>query len=705
MTDLEKKTAAKIPGAETGIEVKKTFCSICAPVFHCGVDAYVKDGKVIKVEGTAKHPMNNGLLCTKGCSNRAFIYREDRIRTPLKRVGKKGEGKFEPISWEEAYDTIAKELLSLREKYGAETVAFYGGYQKWFRSMLKRFSYVFGSPNYGTESSVCYTSNEMAWRTMTGMCTRPDTPNARLFLGWGSGSHYSRYKLALGMEKLKERGGKVIVVDPRDTPLAMRTADLHLRVKPGTDGILANCIAGIIIRNGWQDKDYIEKYVHGFEEYAAYVTSLDVDEVSQITTVPAEDIRKAAEIIATTKPMSCDVNPTSLIHQTNGYQTMRAVDALTVITGNYDTVGGNQPDPFSFCYQGAGFLTGEEEFETERTPECFPDRVGAKKFPVWGALVHQMQAVDLSRQILEGTPYPIRGIFALGMNYRMFPDSDSYRRALEKLDFYVDVDLFMTDSAKYADIVLPACSSFEREELKVYPGGFAKYYLPVIEPLYESRDDARILQDLAVRMDLDDDLLKSGYRECAKYIMRDVGFDFDELISSPLPVKLPLAPYKNYQYLDKGCSTNTGKLELYSTLVEQVGSEYEPLPKWEPPLVQPSEEYPFVLLSGIRIPNAIHSSLHNVPWMRALRSAPMADISLEDAKELGLQTGDSIALYNDHGSITVQANPCAMMQKGQVAMYHGYSEADVNSLFGLDNVDPYSGFPGYKGGVCNIRKL
>lgn len=560
MTELEKKMAAKIPGEDTGIEVKNTFCSICSPAFHCGIDAYVKDGKVVKVEGTKGHPMNDGLLCTKGCNNRAYIYREDRLKTPLKRIGDRGEGKFEAISWDEAYDIIAEKLLDIRLKYGASSVAFFGGYQKWYRWLFQRFSYAFGSVNYGTESSACYTASNMAWRTLTGFMAKPDLKNAKLYLAWGGGNHHSRPLNTKKIEEFKKNGGKLIIVDPRHTPMAMRTADLHLRVKPGTDGLLANCIAGILIRNGWQDKEYIEKYTYGFDAYAEYVTSLDVNEVSRITEVPAADILQAAEMVGQIKPMSCECNPTSVIHQTNGYQTMRSIISLTAITGNYDTVGGNQANAITFCDQGAGFNTLEHEFATELTPDGFEDRVGGKKFPVWSALVHQMQSVDLPRQIVEESPYPIHGLFTLGLNYRIFPDSELFRKALEKVDFYVDADLFMTDSAKYADVVLPVCSSFEREEIKVYPGGFAKYYLPVIEPLYESRDDARILQDLAIRMDLKDELLKGGYRKCAEYIFKDSGFDFEELIRSPLPLQVPPRPYVPYAYLEKGCNTETSTL-------------------------------------------------------------------------------------------------------------------------------------------------
>ena len=158
MTDLERRIKAKIPGEDTGIEVKRSLCAICSPGHHCGVDCYVKDGKIIRVEGTQEHPYNHGKLCTKGSSLRNYVYRADRIKTPLKRVGKRGEGKFEPISWDEAYAIIAENLLKTREKYGASSVAFFSGYCKWYRPILHRMAHVFGSVNFATDDSTCVTA-------------------------------------------------------------------------------------------------------------------------------------------------------------------------------------------------------------------------------------------------------------------------------------------------------------------------------------------------------------------------------------------------------------------------------------------------------------------------------------------------------------------------------------------------------------------
>ena len=153
MTELGKKIKAKIPGEDTGIEVKHSLCAICSPGIHCGVDCYVKDGQVIRVEGTPGHPLNNGKLCTKGSSLRNYVYRTDRIKTPLKRIGERGDGRFEPITWDEAYAIIAEKLNAVKAQYGASSVAFFSGYCKWYRPILHRFAHVFGSVNFGTDDS------------------------------------------------------------------------------------------------------------------------------------------------------------------------------------------------------------------------------------------------------------------------------------------------------------------------------------------------------------------------------------------------------------------------------------------------------------------------------------------------------------------------------------------------------------------------
>lgn len=610
MERTEQLIKAKIPGKETGIEIRRTICDICCPSFHCGIDAYVKDGRVIKVEGTKGHPMSDGLLCTKGLSNREYIYRRDRILTPLKRVGERGEGKFQEITWEEAYRICAEKLNGWKEKEGADSVLFFGGYTKWFRPWLHRLAFSFGTENYATESSTCFTSGFMAWKIATGRGAKGDMAHCGVYLGWAFNPYHSRYLNGKKADEAKARGVKFIIVDPRITPAVEKLADIHLRPRGGTDGALALAMANILIQNNWIDREYIDQYVEGFDAFAEYVSGFNESNLEAITGVPYS----------------------------------QAVEA---------------------------------------------------------------QATDMARQILEEKPYPIRAVVALGMNLRMLPDTENIIRALKKLDFFVDTDLFMTDAAKYADIVLPACSSFERGEFKTYPGGYAVYTNPVIEPLGQAKSDAQILCELAEALGLDDELLKSGYENCIRYMIRNLSVTVEDLKANPLPTLVPeRKPYQEGAYIRGGLDTKSGKFELDSSLIKDHPEwGLDSLPTYCDSLDGADEEkYPFALCAGARIPNAIHSRLHEVPWVRSLRPHPTADISLEDGKRLGIREGDDMEIYTEKGSITVKAHPTARVLPGTVYMYHGYREANVNGLLDGNHLDPYCGFPSYRSARCGIRK-
>lgn len=708
MTELERKIKAKIPGKDTGIIIRPAMCDICSPGMHCGVNAYIKDETLIKIEGMHGHPVNDGRLCTKGMANREYIYREDRILTPLKRVGKRGEGKFIPITWEEAYTEIGKNLNLCKEQYGAESVVFYSGYSKWYRQLLRRLAYAFGSPNYGAESSACYTAAFMAWKIAAGQQGGADRESSDLFLGWAFNPFYSSYMNAKRAMELKERGLKFLIVDTRRTPATEKLADLFLQPKPGTDGALAHAIANILISRGWIDQPYIDRYVYGFEEYAGYVAQFHKGNVEAVTGVPYEQVAAAAALIHENPKMSSYESSAPLCHHRNGLQNYRAVIALLIITGNFDRTGGQILTPHTYMHVDCGFETREDTYLYERKPKRARAPVGSERFPLWNCLEGEMQAMDMPRQILEGKPYPLRAVFALGFNARMFPDSGRMFQALEDLDFFVDTDLFLTDTAKWADIVLPACSSFERGEFKPYPGGLAWYTKPAIPPLGESKSDVQICTELAQYMDLPDETLKLGYDYFIQhYILNDLKVTIQELKEAKLPVKIAeVKTTGELEMLEKGLNTPTGKLELKSSLIEQHPEwGLDALPTYKDPLDEADPcLYPFVFTSGSRIPGALHSRLHKVPRNRSLCPEPTADMNLEDCNRLGMKEGGRIRISTGKGSITVKVHPTQAVPPGLVNLFHGYSEADAQSIMDGDHLDPYSGFPAYRSTRCAVRK-
>ncbi len=713
MTELEKKIKAKIPGEDTGIEIKRSLCAICSPGLHCGVDCYVKDGKIIRIEGTPEHPFNHGKLCTKGSALRNYVYRADRLKTPLKRVGERGEGKFEPISWDEAFDMIAENLLKIREKYGASSVMFFSGYCKWYRPILHRMAHVFGSVNFATDDSTCMTAMMLGNKTTAGTGGGGDMAHASTFLGWNYDGYYSNHLSVGGVQALKKRGGKVIIIDIRDTPASKNLADIFLKINPGTDGALALGMGKLIIDNGWMDKEYVEKYTFGFDKYKELVDQYPLEKVAEITGLDPDHIFEATKLYATNGPACANYSSSALVHHINGFNTHRAIVCLSALTGNFDRVGGNIPNPASYIHKPAGFPTREHQFRSERYPKDAPEQIGAEKFPLWNALYDEFQAVDLIRQLEEGTPYPLKGMVAFGLNAKMLPQSERLLKAMaDNLDFYVDTDMFMTWSAKYADFVLPACSSLERGEMKAYQGGFLTFTQPVIEPLYDSKSDTDIMYGMIKALKLDDELLQQGYEACCDWIIDGCGLTVADLKKSSLPVKVPTAkwPAQAGKVLANGFKTPSGKFEFYSNAIAEIVPELDPLPSYTDPLSDENDpetkaKYPFYLCTGARRPHALHSRTHEVPWLRSLQPDPTVEVHNEDAKRLGLKNGDWVAMSSPHGEIRMRVKVSALAKPGVLLAIHGYTEANVNELVGENHVDPYSGFPGFKGLRCNIRKV
>jgi anaerobic selenocysteine-containing dehydrogenase len=347
-------------------------------------------------------------------------------------------------------------------------------------------------------------------------------------------------------------------------------------------------------------------------------------------------------------------------------------------------------------------------------------------------MVDECQSMDIPRQVATGEPYPLRGLVAFGMNYRLWPDSEGFLAAVDTLDFIVDVDLFLTDSARHADIVLPACSSLERSELRCYSQKYIIYTTPVIEPLGESRSDFDIIFALADKLGLAYQVqaaaggalggyLPNGapdFGEAAEaafdWILEPSGMQIAELKTHPagMPVPDP-SPVGYRKYERSGFRTPSGKMEFSSSILEK-HSDYpgiDGLPLYAEPPYSPvssperAKDYPFVLCTGARLPMFIHSRLFRLPWARSLRPEAAADLNPADAGGLGIAQGDEIELATPTGSIRVRANLSQMIRPGDVHMYHGYPDADVNRLLEGDYLDPISGFPGYKAALCAVRKV
>ncbi len=690
-----------------GIESKKTICSICS--MHCGINAYVQDGRVIKVEGAEENPVNRGKLCVKGASNLEYIYHPERIGTPLIRKGERASGKFVPVSWDEALNMIVSRLQEIRGETGPESVVFFVGFPKWLRPFLRRLAHSFGSPNYCSESSTCYFATTLANHLNYGCEAFPDLKNTGCILNWSRNPYSSMTPLVPHFLNALESGAKLIDVGPLVTPLSKR-ADIHLRIRPGTSGALALGMAQVIIEEGLYDREFVENWTIGFEEYRAYTGKFSPQVTERITNVPREKIIEAARLYATSRPAAMVNSASVTVHHTNGVQNHRAITALIGLAGNFDRKGGNQVVPKSYYQTPTGLKTREHEFEQVRCWKEMSPRIGEDRYPVWCRMIDEAQATMLPFQIQSGKPYPIRAIVGFGLNHRMWPGSDFMRESLRKVDLFVQTDLFMTDSAKLADVVLPACSSFERSELKIYSSRYAIWTEPVIPPLGESRSDVDIILDLAQRLGLRDPLLSRGQEACLDWIFEPSGVRIGEIKGHSGGLFLTdQGPTLYEKYRESGFPTPSGKMEFTSLVLK--GAGIEPLPVYKEPKQSPfstpesAAQYPLILTTGARLPMFMHSRLYRLPAMRKLRPDPIVDMNPADILARGIAPGEWVMLVTPRSSIRVRAHSTEAVPEGVVSMYHDFPTADVNELIDPDYRDPISGFPGYKSLLCEVRRF
>lgn len=698
---------SKIPGEETGIEIKKTTCGICSQ--NCGINAYVKNGTVVKVEGTKENAGSGGTLCSKGSSNRQYIYHPDRVRTPLLKKDGKGSEAFDPISWDDALDIFSSHLLKIKKKSGPESVVFFTGFPKRLRPFLKRLAIGFGSPNYCSESSTCYFATLIANTLNYGTPANPDLGKAKCLLVWSCNPFHSGTSRVGGLINAMENGLKVIEVGPLISPLTSR-AEIHLRLRPGTSGALALGMAHVIVEEGLYDREFVENWTVGFEDYREYIREFTPAVTEEITSVPAELMVRAARLYASSKPAAMMNGASATVHHTNAVQNHRAITALIGLTGNFDKEGGNYVVSSTYYHQPTGLTSREHEFEQVRPFEEMPPRIGQDAHPVWSAIVPEAQSMHIPLQINSKKPYPIKALVGFGINYRMWPGSDYMRDSLKKLDFMVAVDLFLTDTAKLADLVLPACSSFEKSDLRIWPSRYALWTQPIITPLGESRSDADIIISMAERLGLDDPLFAKGPEACLDWMFQPSGFKIADIKDHPAGCFLKdrkMPPFEKYK--KEGFATPSGKMEFSSSILKDAG--YDPLPKYTEPKHSPistpkvAKNFPFILTTGARLPMFFHSRTFRIPWTRRLRPDPMVDINPQDAENKGIAQEDTVTLSTPKSSITVKANLTQKVPQGVVSMLHGYPEADVNEVIESDYRDSISGYPGFKSLLCNVKKV
>jgi len=690
------------------MKIVKSTCGFCYA--GCGVLIHMQDGKPVKIEGDPESPVNRGIVCKKAMASLEYLYHPERLRHPLKRSGNRGEGKWKRISWDEALETVADHLNSIKEESGAESVVFIHGAAKGLQdTYLRRFANAFGSPNLASMGHVCFLPRKFGSIMTFGYypCADYDYP-PRCIIVWASNKpKIAEYQKTLDAIKM---GAKLIVIDPRKTELA-RQADIWVRLRPGSDLALTLGIINVIIDEQIYDRSFVEEWTVGFDELKANVRKYPPELVEQITWVRRNLIREIARIYATTRP-GCIQMGNAFEHTINSFQTIRAVSILKALTGNLSVPGGEafrKPLPIPDRY------APELSLDNVLPEEKRKLRLGsANTFSPFYQYAHPPAVIKAMR---EAKPYPLRMAYIQGANPLLtYPNAQEVHRVFLELEFLVVAELFMTPTAALADIVLPSASYLEFDSIVNPP------YYPIAQVQQKVADvdecwpEFKILSELAKKTGLGEYFWEHE-KEFLDLILKPAGIDFDKLREQGSMA----GEIEYYHYKEKGFNTPSGKVELFSKQLQEWG--LDPVPVFyelqESPLGDPklTREYPLVLTSW-KSEYYRHSGQRQVKALRDQHPEPLVYINPKTAADLGINDGDWVWIATKRGMIRQKAalsddiDPRVVgvdyawwfPEKGAENLY-GWRESNINIL--TDDNPPYCrelGTPNLRGIVCKIGK-
>jgi anaerobic selenocysteine-containing dehydrogenase len=722
--------------------VVKTVCNLCG-LCGCGMEVVVEDGRVVEVRGDKEHPENVGVLCPKGRAMIDILYSPDRLKYPLKRAGKRGEGKWERISWDQALGLVAENLQKVKDNNGAEAVVFHKGSGHDLcagdvRAYLYRLANVFGTPNLSSPFYDCNGPRSLNMFLTTGGVPAPDVENSKCILLWGINPTDSALTRQIRIQNALKAGAKLIVIDPRTTHSAKR-ADIHLQPRPGSDGALALGMLKVIVDTNLFDADFVAKWTVGFEDLKTLLAEYPLDKVERITWVPEEKIKKAATLYAETKP-ACIFLGNALDQQLNTSQVIRAIADMIAITGNLDTKGGN------VIYSSMALAKNPIELHDHLSAEMNKKRLGNEFLLTRFEYTKIAHEPSVYKAILEEIPYPVKAMFIMAANPMLV--SPSIRRveaALKKLDFLAVADIFVTRTAQLADVVLPACTFLEETYYATYDAGaYSKPVLPgllmlrpeVVPPLEESRPDWQIIVDLAKKLGYGEYFPWQSVEEAIDYELKLTGITSRELRrhSEGIQVTVPSFLYQAFgnkgprgrlliwflsrtrfkkypnmyhKYEKAGFLTPSKKVEILSSSLGKMG--YDALPVYHEPVESPlgnpelARTFPLVLTTGAKTSCYVHSQMRNIPSLNRQMPYNVIEIHPDTAKDFGISEGDTVTLESPRGEIKCQISLLDGIHPNVVQLYHGFEEANANLLTDYASCDPITGSAPLRSSLCSIK--
>ncbi|OON90208.1 MAG: hypothetical protein ATN32_04470 [Candidatus Epulonipiscium fishelsonii] len=620
----------------------------------CSIISEVKDGRITYITGDPTNPLTAGGLCAKMNHYLSWVYHADRVLYPMKRVGVKGEGKFEQITWEEALDTIATKTKESIDKYGPETV------WKYYFSGTLGFVHNKGLPHAffnklgasDFDATVCSSTGKAAIPYTFGKdrgVEPEEFANTKLYVSWGSNEAATCVHVVKFIKQCKENGGKVVVVNPIRTGIST-FADMFIQINPGTDAAFTLGVINYLIENNRQDQSFIDAYTIGFEELKATASEYPLEKTSEITGVPIEQIVEFAKLYGETKPSIIRIG-FGMQRNSNGGSMVRAITLLPAVVG---TVGAGPNSGYVYINGGPASSTSLKGVELLENPNIRSINMNELGKALLGQLETTKKLPVTTLMVFNSNP------MAITQNGKLV------REGLSREDlFTVVIDIFRTDTADYADILLPASTFFEYEDLNQdYLGYYIRHNSPAIEPLGECMSNTDIFNSLAKRMGYTDSIFDTTMTAAVKACLAGVasqGITYDKLKEAGW-MKLK----KDVSFMDKKFNTPSGKIEFYSEKLKEAGhhpvAEYVPTAESKDGSSDLFKKYPFTLVSPAT-KNLIHSQMYNVHQIRDLMGDPVVFIHTDDAIEKGITDGDVLNVTNDRGTIQIIAKLTSTITK------------------------------------------
>lgn len=614
----------------------------------CSLLAHVDKGRVVRIEGDPNQPFTAGFACAKVNRDTELVHSPERLATPLRRVGAKGEGRFEPITWDAALDEITSRWQAIIAQDGP--LALLGYCYSSHQGLMNR-----GLPNglfhaMGTSrlwaGTVCDSCMEAAWDATVGPIGGADPESvseAELVICWGADLFATNVHFWAKLEEeRKRRDLPFVVIDPRRTRSAAN-ADWHIPIRIGTDAALALGVMHALVRDGLCDRDYMAAHTLGFDQVEREVLPrFSPERVAEITGLAAADVERLAAMYGGAKKSLIRLG-WGMTRFTHGGQALRCVALLPGVTGAYGRYGG-------------GAVNG--------TNASFELNYNAVRKPSGPAATRTINHNKLGEALLELADPPIRALFIAANNPAVTsPDVAKTRRGLARDDLFTVVhDPFLTVTARYADIVLPATTYLETEDFfRAYGTYYMQYSHRAVPPQGEAWSNLRLTQELAVRMGISDPVFRMSQPEILRELFRGAkgplaAIDPDTLRDAG-PISIATRNGQEFR-------TPSGKLEFYSEALAKQG--LPPMPDWQPdPAEAQQSRWPLRLLTGPGYFQS-HTAFSGVAFLRQREGRPYCVLHPTDASARNLRDGERVRLVNDRGTVGLTLHVRDEIQPGVV---------------------------------------